>query len=224
MNRIPKYPRTPHWPTSPGMTNDDRRHSFPEIFFLHDVVITEKLDGSNVALHGGNVYSRGTGAPSNCPWHGMVKKHHAHKTLTTNENVVLYGEDLFGVHSIKYDAIREDETFRLFGVFHMSKDRSFGWFDDFKATEQAAIDLDMLTVPTLFKGKFNNTSEISDWFEREIVKPSVLGGEREGFVIRLSGVIPIDMFSTRVCKYVRADHVQTDEHWTKNWKPCRLKR
>ena len=30
------------------------------------------------------------------------------------------------------------------------------------------------------------------------------------------------MFSTHVAKYVRKGHVQTDEHWSKNWKESKV--
>lgn len=54
--------------------------------------------------------------------------------------------------------------------------------------------------------------------------PSALGGEREGVVIRLACSFPASEFGLSVCKSVRAGHVQTDEHWTRNWRPCRIAR
>ena len=35
----------------------------------------------------------------------------------------------------------------------------------------------------------------------------------EGFVVRVTGEIPYAQFGRRVAKWVRAGHVQTDEHW-----------
>ena len=86
------------------------------MFVGREVVITEKLDGGNTCLYGGEVYARSTGAPSHAGWMGMVRKHHAWKTVDTRPDVVLYGEDLFGIHSIEYDAMREQDTFRLFAA------------------------------------------------------------------------------------------------------------
>ena len=52
----------------------------------------------------------------------------------------------------------------------------------------------------------------------------MLGGEREGVVLRLERGFPAAEFQDNVCKSVRVGHVQTDEHWTRNWRPCRIER
>jgi len=44
----------------------------------------------------------------------MVKKHHAWKI--TDPDVHLYGEDIYGVHSIEYAPVRETETFHAFAL------------------------------------------------------------------------------------------------------------
>ena len=44
----------------------------------------------------------------------MVKKHHAWKV--TEPNVYLYGEDIYGVHSITYGPVEEQKTFYAFGL------------------------------------------------------------------------------------------------------------
>ena len=33
---------------------------------------------------------------------------------------------------------------------------------------------------------------------------------------------PVSEFARNVFKYVRKEHVKTDEHWTRNWKRARL--
>ena len=40
--------------------------------------------------------------------------------------------------------------------------------------------------------------------------------------MRIVEWFPIMDFPKYVCKYVRANHVQTDEHWQKNWKKAEL--
>jgi hypothetical protein len=52
--------------------------------------------------------------------------------------------------------------------------------------------------------------------------PSAYGNTKEGIVMRLAGEFDGDDFPNYVCKYVRANHVQTDEHWTRNWKKAEL--
>ena len=44
----------------------------------------------------------------------MVKKYHAWKV--TDPNIYLYGEDIYGVHSIAYGAVHADETFYAFSL------------------------------------------------------------------------------------------------------------
>lgn len=213
----PKYPRTFHWHTSPGVQSDDKMHKNPDIFTDIPIVITEKLDGSNCLISTGGVYARSTGQEAAHSWFAMVRKHHAWKTLNLNDHY-FYGEELFGVHSIEYGPIKEDETFRLFAV--RAGDFWFPWSD----VEGFASKLNVKTTPVLFKGTFGSVKEIDKWFEEEINKPSVLGGEREGFVIRYSSNIGIKHFGTFVAKYVRAGHIQTDQSWTRNWQPCKIER
>jgi len=224
MNHPPKYPSTPHWPWSQTVHKDDRYHQDPIAFVGREVVITEKLDGGNTCLYGGEVYARSTGQPSHHGWMGMVRKHHAWKTVDARPDMVFYGEDLFGIHSIEYDAMREDETFRLFAARYINpKYMEGGWFADHDLLEKIAAELGVITVPTLFKGTFDSVEDITEWFEAHIDQPSTLGGECEGFVIKRNTPIIADQFSHYVAKYVRANHVQTDEHWTRNWQQCRLK-
>ena len=42
---------------------------------------------------------------------------------------------------------------------------------------------------------------------------SQLGGDREGYVVRLAGSFHYRAFRQSVAKYVRKNHVQTDDHW-----------
>jgi hypothetical protein len=45
---------------------------------------------------------------------------------------------------------------------------------------------------------------------------------KEGVVVRLAGAFESEDFDQSVFKWVRANHVQTDEHWTRNWKRAPL--
>ena len=51
---------------------------------------------------------------------------------------------------------------------------------------------------------------------------SAYGDEKEGIVMRLADSFPIEEFPNCVCKWVRPHHVQTGEHWTRNWKKAEL--
>lgn len=216
-----KYPSTPHWPWSETVHRDDSTHQRPENFVGPEVVITEKLDGGNTCLWRGDVYARSTTQPSHAGWMGMVRKHHAWKTQPFE--LMFYGEDLFGIHSIEYDPMPEDQTYRLFATRHYCT--NFGErdvFHDWDTVLFYAETIKVPTVPVLFRGRFRSTDEITEFFREELKQPSSIGGEREGFVMRWADMFFASDFPNYVCKYVRANHVQTDEHWTRNWQPCKL--
>jgi len=212
-----KYPRTPYWPYSPAVGRDEGVHGNPRRFLGENVVITEKIDGSNALLHAGYVYGRSVSAPSDAKWMAMVKKHHAWKV--TEPDVYLYGEDIYGVHSITYHAVREHETFHAFAIRDDDGD-----FASFAEVEAYARQRDIPVVPVLFKGRFRTLAEIREFVDRSHREPSALGGVREGVVLRIARSFPASAFGDNVCKSVRVGHVQSDEHWTRNWRPCRIAR
>ena len=210
-----KYPGTPHWPWSPAIGRDDDVHPDPARFVGEDVVVTEKLDGGNTLLHAGKVYARSVSAPSDAKWMAMVKKHHAWKV--NEPDVWLYGEDVYGVHSIEYEPVAEHETFYAFAL----RDGD-GAFAAFAEVEAYAKHREIPVVPVLFRGRFRSVAEISAFMKQAHVEPSALGGEREGVVMRLARGFAATEFQDNVCKSVRPGHVQSDEHWTRKWRPCRI--
>ena len=212
-----KYPGTPYWHWSPAIGRDADIHAEPGRFVGDTVVVTEKLDGGNTLLHAGEVYARSVSVPSDGKWMAMVKKHHAWKV--NEPDIYLYGEDIYGVHSIAYDPVAEQQTFHAFAL--RDGDGTFAAFAD---VEEYARQRQIPVVPVLFRGRFRSVSEIRVFIEQAHSEPSVLGGEREGVVLRLARRFPAAEFRDNVCKSVRLGHVQTDEHWTRNWRPCRIAR
>lgn len=210
-----KYPKTPYWPYSPFKGREDELHPDPECFVGVHVVATEKLDGSNTLLHAGKVYGRSVATPSEAKWMAMVKKHHAWKI--TEPDTYLYGEDIYGVHSIEYRPVPEDRTFYAFAL--RDSEDSFAAFAELETyAERKTIPV----VPVLFRGYFRSVARIRAFIDRAHGECSVLGGEREGIVLRLASGFHASEFQHAVCKSVRVGHVQTDEHWTKCWRPCRI--
>lgn len=214
---IPKYPSTPCWPYSPSVGRGDVLHPDPKRFVGEPVVITEKLDGGNTLLHAGEVYARSTSAPSAGKWMAMVRKHHAWKVR--EPDVYLYGEDIYGVHSIVYGAVPESETFYAFALRYAG-----GAFAPFETVESYAAQREIPVVPVLFRSQFESLDELRDFVKNAHRESSALGGAREGVVLRLAKGFPALEFPNNVCKSVRMDHVQTDRHWTNNWRPCEILR
>ncbi len=221
-----KYPSTPHWPHSQTVHRDDSMHKYASHFLNRPIIITEKLDGGNTCLYNGEVFARSVVAPSTAGWMAMVKKHHAWKipgvirdmSDRISNETEFYGEDIYGVHSIEYAEVSEDETFYLFAIRH--GDYFFSWNE----IESLAYHLGVNTVPVIYRGTVETEEELTKILEGQLVEPSHIGGAREGFVIRVAEEFPASTFDLNVCKYVRPGHVQTDEHWTRNWQPCKIKR
>ena len=214
-NRL-KYPRTPYWPYSPAIGRGDAVHADPERFVGRPVVVTEKLDGSNVLIHRGKVHARSVATEATHKWMAMVKKHHAWKV--TEPDVYLYGEDIYGVHSIEYGAVRESETFYAFAL----RDAR-GTFRSMGTLERFAADRRIPVVPVLYRGDFGSVGEIRRFIQHAHAQQSRLGGEREGVVMRATEGFPWREFAGNVCKSVRQGHVQTDQHWTRTWRRCALR-
>ena len=211
-----KYPSTPYHPKSPSQgTLLDRIHKDPKRFTGIPITITEKLDGSNTMIHQGQVYGRSIAAPTHNKWAGMVKKHHAWKVI--EKDIYLYGENLFGIHSIEYKPMTEEETFRVFAIR-----KGYKFLGAMDTAAWCRIK-DIPTVPIVFEGVLYNQWEI-DKIMSNPTGESQIGGQREGFVLRTTKHFHAKDFSDHVCKSVRPNHVQTKEHWTRNWKPCKLKK
>lgn len=217
MEHPDKYPRTLHWPTSPGVQSDDKIHRNIDRLIGVEVTITEKMDGSNVTLCDGEVYARSTMVPSAHAWHGMVRKHHAWKTNDLGPDYKICGEDMYAIHSIEYDGFRESETFRVFNILYKDTWLSF---DDRAAICQ---QLGMVMAPVYHnKAVFKSQKELDKWLVENLKRGSRLGPVAEGFVVQVADAFHKDEFRMNVAKYVRAGHVQTDQHWSRNWQPCRL--
>jgi RNA ligase len=207
-----KYSRTYHFPFSQGATNDDRVQANWKQLLDKELVMTEKLDGENTCVKDLGVFARSHAAPTINPW---AKNMQAIWTRLKSDlgNLEIFGENLFGVHSIEYEHLTD-----YFFVFAIRQgDEWLSWNE----IEEYCFFFDLKTVPIVKIGHFQET-EILPTIETELMKGSAFGGACEGFVFRNKDRFHVNDFSTNVLKYVRKNHVQTDEHWTKNWKRAKL--
>ncbi len=76
-----------------------------------------------------------------------------------------------------------------------------------KTVEWAAL-LGLETAPILYRGIWNEET-----IKKCYSKISVFGGEQEGYVVRTTDGFQYDDFKNSVAKFVRKNHVQTDQHW-----------
>lgn len=222
-----KYPRTYHLPYSPGATKDDKKlgkktgyMNWFNYYKGQEIVITEKLDGENTAFTAQDVYARSHGAPTRSPWSrnlwdptdGLYWK--LKHLITPSETV--FGENLYGEHSIHYDKL--PAYWFMFACYDEECDYWSDW-DDVKLFSDI---LNVPTVPELWRGKIESEEQLKNLVDKFVNEPSVFGPQREGVVVRTTKMFRGDDFSHYVCKWVRPNHVQTNEHWTRNWKKAEL--
>ena len=215
----PKYPRTYHVPWSPGTTSDDKKLSgdWFDNYRGKEIIITEKLDGENNAINHYDVFARSHGAPTRSPWTRNIWDNDGILWQIKDkigETEVVYGENLFGEHSIKYNKLTN--YWYIFAV--TNGDIWYSWDD----VRTVADILKQPYVPILWRGILYEENDLKRLIDKFMSEPSTYGVEKEGCVIRVVDEFPFDDFSKYVCKWVRPNHVQTGEHWTKNWKRAKL--
>jgi len=210
-----KYNRTYHLPWSPGTTSDDKISNDITSLIGSEIVITEKLDGENTGMTNDGVYARSHATFTTSDWTREVRQLHNIKVRgNLSEDEFLFGENLEGIHSIEYTNLKS--YFYIFGV------RDNNIWVPWSSVEEYSYLLDIPTVPVLFKGYVNSEEELKELVDKLTSEKSELGGEREGIVVRSAGMFHNDDFAENVSKWVRANHVQTDEHWTRNWKKAKI--
>lgn len=206
----PKYPRTYHLPTSPGLQNDDRRHPDVSVFEGRRVILTEKVDGEGATMKTEKTYPRSPDGRYH-PSRDMMKAYHAVRARHIPADWRVCGEYGYARHSIAYlrslgNALQD--VFLGFAVFD-HRNVMLSWDD----TLETFAMLDVKPVPLLYDGP---------WHPRlfEDVAKTIDPVLQEGFVVRVADEIPYPegpgaqgRFFQGVAKWVRRGHVQTDEHW-----------
>jgi hypothetical protein len=194
-----KYPRTFHFPFSEGVSSDDKIQDDLSLL-KDDIVISLKLDGENTNLYNDYIHARSLDS-RNHPSRDWVKKFHAEIKHNIPENFRICGENLYAKHSIYYDNL--PSYFLVFSIW--DGDTCLSWDDTVEYSKLLNLEL----VPVIFNGKFEGSVEDFQKFLKES-----LDTERdEGYVVRRRDSFSIDEFPTSVIKYVRKNHVQTDNHW-----------
>lgn len=202
-----KYPRMPHVPWSPGCAKDDRMLAGVDHLLGRALVVTEKMDGSNVCLERGAVYAR---SHNDTPRHesfDALKALHATVRWRIPEGVQVFGEWLWAKHSIAYD--RLPAYLLVFGV----RDTGRGLWLSWEETAAMCADLGFCMVPVLWRGTVSSEVEL-EWRIDSLLGVCSCGAEQEGVVVRVADSFPDTAFGLSVAKWVRAGHVQTGEHWS----------
>jgi len=209
----PKYNRTFHVPWSPGRGSDDKIAKDVKSLLDVEIIISEKVDGSNVCIEHNGCFARThASAPSHESFDAFKALHAQIKYGLDFNGMILIGKQIFGEwcfaqHSIPYDKL--PGYFLTFGVRVLAAQYWLSWDETVSLSEELGLP----TVPVLFRGIVKTEAELCELTEKLSKEPSELGTIREGVVIRLAGAFEDEYFARYVMKYVRANHVQTDEHW-----------
>ena len=214
-----KYPRTVHLPFSGSKTSDDVTGASWK-FLREDleVVITEKMDGENTTLYRDRFHAR-----------SVDSKFHESRSwvaglwgrvswmIPEGRRVVV--ENVYAEHSIRYDKL---PTF-AFGICVIDLLDADGklsehgvptvlsWDDSLKIFAELGIT----PVPLLYRGK-TSMKHLREVFE------SLDTYAQEGIVVRTAGSFLEEDFWDNSAKGVRKGHVQTDQHWTRTWRPNKM--
>ncbi len=230
-----KYGRTYHFNFSPGTTSDDRiaHHYWDDLKNIDQLVITEKLDGENNCLSEHGVFARSHAATTESRWTQDIRQRWQAMKYDLKGGVQIFLENMYAIHSIEYRNL--DHHYYVFAV--RENGRCMGW-DEVKFW---ADSFDLPTVPVLeiinpsllkeedfkasiiqyatMKSDLDSFNHVMDEFG------NIINGNpctREGIVVANTEEYLLRNFDKNVFKYVRAKHVKTDEHWTRNWKRSSL--
>lgn len=180
------------------MAADDKISADVSHMTNHRVVVTEKMDGENTTMTSEYIHAR-----------SVDSKHHESRAWVKNfwssrrhripEGWRICGENMFAQHSIPYNNL--PGYFMGFSIWNagnmcLSWDETTVWFEM----------LDIPAVPVLYDGIYDEEELLA------LATPEILLG-REGYVARTAHRFHFEHFKESVRKYVRKNHVQTDEHW-----------
>lgn len=194
-----KYGRTFHLPLSPGATSDDKIMSSLDGLMAEDLVVTEKMDGENTTIHAGGTHARSPDSRYH-PSRDWLKAFAAgiSPDLTPGERIV--GENLYARHSVAYHALPS----YFLGFAWIVGDEIQAW----DLTLARFEELGIRPVPTLYRGPYR-----TGLFD-ELAKALDLT-KQEGFVARTANSFLESDMPTRMGKFVRKGHVQSETHWMK---------
>ncbi|GAA5495618.1 hypothetical protein Rhal01_01797 [Rubritalea halochordaticola] len=196
MKHAVKYPRTPHLPWSPGATSDDVFADGLDNFIGKEVVVTEKMDGENTSLYFDGMHARSIDGRSH-PSRDWLKRWHSTIAHELPMGWRFCGENVYAKHSIGYESL--EHYFFLFSVWD-SENRCLSWSD----TVEWAEMLGCAVPEVLYVGQWDRKA-----IESLVVDEKV----QEGYVVRLHEGFAFADFATSIAKWVRPNHVQTDQHW-----------
>lgn len=206
-----KYPRTYHLPWSAGRSSDDKVLHNTKQFEGKEVVITVKMDGENTTFYDDYVHARSLTYHSHKS-RDLVKQLHATIAHDIPSGWRICGENLYAEHSIAYQNL--EAYFLVFSIWN-EKNICSSWDE----TCQWSSLLGLATVPVLYRGLWDEA------LVKEYKFSEIDNDPCEGYVVRVADEFHYKDFKNCTGKYVRSNHVTTDEHWlNKSVTPNKLRK
>lgn len=150
-----KYPKTMHFPWSPGLQNDDRMLESADVFLGKEVVITEKFDGENTSIYTDHIHARSLDSQNHSS-RNWVRAFAAQFQHNIPNNWRICGENMYAMHSIFYNNLQgilligkmKDpvETFKQVPHEEIMKFNSKGereWLEKIKNRKPAGKDIEL---------------------------------------------------------------------------------
>jgi hypothetical protein len=233
---LPLYWHDPHATQDERIHKDDTGLQSVESFLDIPLVFTQKLDGGNTMLikDTENPVRARNGKTADHESYALLKELYwnegIHETLP--EHLQVFGEWLYARHSIHYgcdceepcedtaprltELLDEDDPtddrayFQVFGVYDMRYDMWLSW---------PTTELGFPTVPVIEVSDDTDTPrfEKPHAFTQEVFQmaQNIVDNSGEGLVVRSKFPFHYSQFPQRLGKFVRPNHVKTDEHWSK---------
>lgn len=195
-----KYPRTYHLPNSLGRSNDDKVLPDLSCFEGKKLIATLKMDGENTTMYGDHIYARSvsSGRHESRTWAKALWSQIAHEIP---KDWRLCGENLYARHSIAYEDLKS--YFYMFSAW-----TDLNYCVSWEKTKSLADRLNLKLVDVIAEDfTIDQLDEVHDTFIKRYAD------KHEGYVIRNSETFPYESFSENMGKFVRENHVQTDDHW-----------
>jgi hypothetical protein len=194
-----KYPRTLHFPSSPGITSDDKVVKTLDHFDGKEVIYSVKFDGENSTLRKEKYHARSLDSAHH-PSQDWLAAFHGRIAHNIPEGWRICGENMYAKHAIAYKDLRS--YFLGFSVWD-ENNVALSWDDTLEIFEL----LDIVPVRVLHRGIFLESDLAKLVNSLDLTKD-------EGIVVRLADSFKYEDFSTSVAKWVRANHVQDNAiHW-----------
>ena len=200
-----KYPSTPYLPFSESVGNPLTN---TQLLLNIPLVVTIKMDGSNVVLTDKKIAAR-NGQFADHPSFDLLKAEHAYKKALIPIGKQIFGEWIYAKHSIHYVGDLAIKSYmQVFNVYDVTTRCFLGWRDVKTIAEQIGYPV----VPIVAE----NVIYSAEWeFIQELSRMArkVISSGHEGIVVRPTMPFHYGHFEICTGKYVRANHVQTEEHW-----------